>query len=77
MFAAKTLSNNTFDFGMTSHDLAAIGFLGMIIFTLLIFRPCIVICSIRRTPKYQDLEHYGRPYADPELESVIRRRSRL
>ena len=78
MFAAKRLSNNTFDFGISSHDLAAIGFLGMIIFTLLIFRPCIVICSIRRVPRYQELleQESGPPFADPELESVIRRRRR-
>jgi len=82
MFAAKRLSNNTFDFGMTAHDLAAAGFLGMIISTLLIFRPCIVICSIRRIPRYQELmrvrhERDGVPiFADPELESVIRHRHR-
>ena len=56
MLLAKNLSNNTFDFGLSSHDLGAMGFLGMIISCLLMCRPCVVMCSIRRIPKYQDLE---------------------
>lgn len=72
MLVARQLSDNTFDFGLSSHDLAAAGFLGLIISILLIFRPCIVICSIRRIPKYQDLDKIE--MSDPELESVIRRR---
>ena len=79
MLLAKNLSDNTFDFGMSSHDLAAVGFLGLIISLLLVIRPCIVVCSIRRIPKYQDLERMQdhQPVADPELESVIRRRRRI
>jgi hypothetical protein len=72
MLMARSLSNNTFDFGLSSHDLAAAGFLGVVISILLMFRPCIVICSIRRIPKYQDLEKLE--INDPDLESVIRRR---
>ena len=78
MFIAKSLSNNTFDFGLSAHDLAALGFLGLIISLLLICRPCIVVCSIRRIPKYQDLEKMrDSEIPDPELESVIRHRNRL
>lgn len=72
MLLAKKLSNNSFDFGLSAHDLQAIGFLGLIISVLLMFRPCIVICSIRRIPRYQDLDKLQ--VRDPELESVIRRR---
>jgi len=56
MFVAKDLSGATFDFGLSSHDLTALGFLGFIISLLLMFRPCIVVCSIRRIPHYKDLE---------------------
>ena len=56
MFLAKSLSDNSFDFGLSAHDSAALGFLGVIISLLLMFRPCIVICSIRRIPHYKDLE---------------------
>ena len=78
MFVAKSLTDNKFDFGMAEHDLAALGFLGLIISLLLICRPCIVICSIRRIPKYQDLEKMREnELPDPELESVIRRRGRM
>ena len=78
MFIAKSLSNSSFDFGLSSHDLAALGFLGLIISLLLICRPCIVVCSIRRIPKYQDLEKMREgEISDPELESVIRRRRRF
>lgn len=52
MLLAKQLSDETFDFGLSSHDLQAIGFLGLIISILLMFRPCIVMCSIRRIPRY-------------------------
>ena len=52
MLAAKMISGNTFDFGLSSHDLAALGILGCLISLLLMFRPCIVVCSIRRIPRY-------------------------
>ena len=78
MFIAKSLTDNQFDFGLSAHDLAALGFLGLIISLLLICRPCIVVCSIRRIPKYQDLEQMREnEVPDPELESVIRHRSRI
>ena len=78
MFVAKDLSGATFDFGLSSHDLTALGFLGFIISLLLMFRPCIVVCSIRRIPHYKDLERQREAQAiyDPDLESVIRRRRR-
>lgn len=78
MLLAKELSNNEFDFGLSSHDMTALGFLGFIISLLLMFRPCIVVCSIRRIPHYKDLEKQRESeFYDPELESVIRRRTRF
>lgn len=78
MLAAKELSGNSFDFGLSSHDMAAAGFLGLMISLLLLCRPCIVICSIRRIPRYQDiLEKEKNQIYDPEIESAIRRRSAL
>ena len=76
MLEAKKLSSNSFDFGFSTHDLRAIGFIGLFISLLMVFRPCIVICSIRRIPRYEELERQAAQgiVADPELESVIRRR---
>jgi len=72
MLLAKKLSKESFDFGFSAHDLRAIGCIGFFISMLAMCRPCIVICSVRRIPNYQELVKQDE--IDPELESVIRRR---
>ena len=78
MLVAKNLSFNSFNFGMSAHDLRALSLIGLIASCLLICRPCMVVCSIRRIPKYQDLEEMpvrcAPPFdineMDPQLESI-------
>ena len=52
MLLAKTLSNNSFDFGLSAQDFGVIGFLGLISSLLMMFRPCVVLCSVCRKHDY-------------------------
>ena len=52
MFLAKSLSDNTFDFGLSARDFFVIGILGMASSLIAMFRPCVVMCSVCRRHDY-------------------------
>lgn len=52
LLLAKQLSKGTFDFGLSSHDMKVVGFLGLVVSILWLIRPCIVVCSVRGVCNY-------------------------
>jgi hypothetical protein len=47
LLLAKQLSDGTFDFGLSSHDLRVIGLIGLFCSGCWLVRPCIVVCNVR------------------------------
>lgn len=60
MILAKQLSGETFDFGLASDDLFVLGILGVVISMLMMVRPCVVLCAIRRIPNFSEYVKQGR-----------------
>ena len=62
VFLAKSLSGNTFDFGLSASDFLVIGILGIISSLIAMFRPCVVMCSVCRR------HDYSKDYMDRVIE---------
>ena len=53
LLVAKSLTDDSLDFGMSAHDLRVIGVLLIIISVLAMVRPVIILSQVRSVPSYK------------------------